>query len=80
MMSSEKEINFNLTNNVYPSPCSFRHRQTAQDVGHHIPPYALQHFDLGEGFVVVADSGLMSEDNVKLLRNAGYKYINRCKD
>ena len=26
-------------------------------------------------FVVVADSGLMSEKNVKLLRSAGYKYI-----
>jgi transposase len=34
-----------------------------------------QRFDLGEDFVVVADSGLMSEDNVKLLRSAGYKYI-----
>ena len=34
-----------------------------------------QRFELGEDFVVVADSGLMSEDNVKLLRSAGYKYI-----
>ena len=34
-----------------------------------------QRFNLGEDFVVVADSGLMSEDNVKLLRSAGYKYI-----
>ena len=34
-----------------------------------------QRFGLGEDLVVVADSGLMSEDNVRLLRSAGYKYI-----
>ena len=34
-----------------------------------------QRFCLGDDLVVVADSGLMSEDNVKLLRSAGYKYI-----
>lgn len=34
-----------------------------------------QRFKLGDDFVVVADSGLMSDDNVKLLREAGYKYI-----
>ena len=34
-----------------------------------------QRFSLGDDFVVVADSGLMNEDNVKLLRSAGYKYI-----
>lgn len=34
-----------------------------------------QRFNLGDDFIVVADSGLMSEDNVKLLRQAGYKYI-----
>ena len=34
-----------------------------------------QRFNLGEDFVVVADSGLMSDTNVKLLRSAGYKYI-----
>jgi transposase len=34
-----------------------------------------QRFNLGDDFVVVADSGLMSTANVKLLRSAGYKYI-----
>ena len=34
-----------------------------------------QRFDLGDDFVVVADSGLMSTDNVRLLQDAGYKYI-----
>ena len=34
-----------------------------------------QRFGLGEDLVVVADSGLMNEDNVSLLRSAGYKYI-----
>lgn len=34
-----------------------------------------QRFGLGDDLVVVADSGLMSDDNVKLLRSAGYKYI-----
>ncbi len=34
-----------------------------------------QRFNLGDDFVVVADSGLMNADNVKLLRDAGYKYV-----
>lgn len=34
----------------------------------------IQRFSIKE-FVVVADSGLMSDTNVKLLREAGYKYI-----
>ena len=34
-----------------------------------------QRFSLGNDFVVVADSGLMNKNNVKLLRQAGYKYI-----
>ena len=34
-----------------------------------------QRFNLGEDFVVVADSGLMSADNLKLLRDAKYKYV-----
>ena len=34
-----------------------------------------QRFNLGEDFVVVADSGLMSVDNLKLLRDAKYKYV-----
>ena len=34
-----------------------------------------QRFNLGKDFVVVADSGLMNTDNLKLLRDAGYKYV-----
>ncbi len=34
-----------------------------------------QRFNLGDDFVVVADSGLMSGANVKRLRSAGYMYI-----
>lgn len=34
-----------------------------------------QRFKLGEDFVVVADSGLMSRNNVSLLQQAGYKYV-----
>ena len=34
-----------------------------------------QRYGLGDDFVVVADSGLMNADNVKLLRDAGYKYV-----
>lgn len=40
----------------------------------------VQRFNLGNDFVVIADSGLMSAKNVKLLRDGGYKYINRCQD
>lgn len=35
----------------------------------------VQRFNLGKDFVVIADSGLMSAKNVKLLRDGGYKYI-----
>ena len=35
----------------------------------------VQRYNLGSDFVVIADSGLMSDKNVKLLRSAGYKYI-----
>ncbi len=34
-----------------------------------------QRFTLGDDFVVVADSGLMNKNNVKMLQEAGYKYI-----
>ena len=34
-----------------------------------------QRFNLGEDFVVVADSGLMNADNLRLLRDAKYKYV-----
>ena len=34
-----------------------------------------QRYDIGDDFVVVADSGLMNSKNIKLLRKAGYSYI-----
>lgn len=34
-----------------------------------------QRFNLGEDFVVVADAGLMNADNLRLLREAKYKYV-----
>ena len=34
-----------------------------------------QRFNLGKDFVVIADAGLMSTKNIKLLRDGGYKYI-----
>ena len=34
-----------------------------------------QRYNLGDDFVIVADSGLMNADNVKLLRDAKYKYV-----
>lgn len=34
-----------------------------------------QRYGIGDDFVVVADSGLMSGRNIKLLRKAGYSYI-----
>ncbi len=34
-----------------------------------------QRFPLGKDFIVVADAGLMNSTNVKLLREAGYKYV-----
>lgn len=34
-----------------------------------------QRYDIGDDFVVVADSGLMNNKNIKLLRKAGYSYI-----
>ena len=35
----------------------------------------VQRYNLGSDFVVIADAGLMSDKNIKLLRSAGYKYI-----
>lgn len=35
----------------------------------------VQRFNLGKDFIVIADAGLMSAKNVKLLRTGGYKYI-----
>ena len=34
-----------------------------------------QRYGIGDDFVVVADSGLMNSNNIKLLRKAGYNYI-----
>ena len=34
-----------------------------------------QRYNLCDDFIVVADSGLMNADNLKLLRDAGYKYV-----
>ena len=34
-----------------------------------------QRFKLGNDFDFVADSGLMNKSNVRLLQQAGYKYI-----
>ena len=38
-----------------------------------------QRLNLGDDFVVVADSGLMNSSNLKLLREGHYKYIIVCK-
>ena len=35
----------------------------------------VQRFNLGKDFIVIADAGLMSAKNVRLLRAGGYKYI-----
>ena len=35
----------------------------------------VQRLNLGKDFVVIADAGLMSTKNIKLLRDGGYKYI-----
>jgi transposase len=35
----------------------------------------VQRFKLGKDFVVIADAGLMTSKNIKLLRDGGYKYI-----
>ena len=40
-----------------------------------IVEYFVQRFNLGKDFVVIADAGLMSTENTKLLRDGGYKYI-----
>ena len=36
----------------------------------------VQRFKLGKDFVVIADAGLMSAKNIRLLRDGGYKYLN----
>ena len=59
-------------------PLSYSLFNGSQYEGHTMLPIIddfKQRFNLGNDFVVVADSGLMSDTNVKLLRSAGYKYI-----
>ena len=59
-------------------PLSYALFNGAQFEGYTMIPIVddfVQRYDLGSNFVVIADSGLMSDKNVKLLRSAGYKYI-----
>ena len=59
-------------------PLSYSLYNGSQYEGHTMIPMIddfRQRFNLGEEFIVVADSGLMNADNVKLLRDAGYKYV-----
>ena len=59
-------------------PLSYALFNGAQFEGYTMIPIVddfIQRYNLGNDFVVIADSGLMSEKNVQLLRSAGYKYI-----
>ncbi len=59
-------------------PLSYALFNGAQFEGYTMIPIVddfIQRYNLGSDFVVIADSGLMSEKNVQLLRSAGYKYI-----
>lgn len=59
-------------------PLSYALFNGAQFEGYTMIPIVddfVQRYNLGNDFVVIADSGLMSDKNVKLLRSAGYKYI-----
>ena len=59
-------------------PLSYALFNGAQFEGYTMIPIVddfVQRYNLGSDFVVIADSGLMSDKNVKLLRSAGYKYI-----
>ena len=59
-------------------PLSYALFNGAQFEGYTMVPIVddfIQRYNLGSDFVVIADSGLMSEKNVQLLRSAGYKYI-----
>lgn len=59
-------------------PLSYALFNVAQFEGYTMIPIVddfVQRYKLGSDFVVIADAGLMSDKNVKLLRSAGYKYI-----
>ena len=59
-------------------PLSYALFNGAQFEGYTMIPIVddfVQRYNLGSDFVVIADAGLMSDKNVKLLRSAGYKYI-----
>ena len=59
-------------------PLSYALFNGAQFEGYTMIPIVddfVQRYNLGSDFIVIADAGLMSDKNVKLLRSAGYKYI-----
>lgn len=59
-------------------PLSYALFNGAQFEGYTMIPIVddfVQRYNLGSDFVVIADAGLMSDKNVRLLRSAGYKYI-----
>ena len=59
-------------------PLSYALFNGAQFEGYTMIPIVddfIQRYNLGSDFIVIADAGLMSDKNVKLLRSAGYKYI-----
>lgn len=59
-------------------PLSYALFNGAQFEGYTMIPIVddfVQRHNLGSDFIVIADAGLMSDKNVKLLRSAGYKYI-----
>ena len=59
-------------------PLSYSLFNGAQFEGYTMIPIVddfVQRYNLGNDFVVIADSGLMSDKNIRLLRSAGYKYI-----
>lgn len=59
-------------------PLSYALFNGAQFEGYTMIPLVddfVQRYNLGNDFVIIADAGLMSDKNVKLLRSAGYKYI-----
>ena len=59
-------------------PLSYALFNGAQFEGYTMIPIVddfVQRYNLGSDFVIIADAGLMSDKNVKLLRSAGYKYI-----
>lgn len=75
--TSESQIVLGLLVSEDGYPLSYSVFNGKQYEGHTMIPVIddfVQRFDLKD-FIVVADSGLMSEANVRLLDDAGYKYI-----